>query len=393
MNKIIFYFSVLIFISFGACQSKENQSALHLASVVAQKKVMGGDTLMVSDYGAFKEKVDVPLSSLVSSLNVVLLDNSDEALMAADGLVTVTENYIGLSSFSARAYKLFDKKGKYLHTITRVGTGPNEYTMALYDSYIDESNQRIYLLSNRAKKIMVFDMEGNPQHSIPLPYLVHKGRMRIDSENKKVTLFALPFEDTPSVIWEQDFEGHILQEIPSGHFVISPGDYNNEVGDLFNTSFIDFSTFYFDNRKDSLYHYNSASNRLEPVFTLELGKEGILDLYTELPGYYLVTLYTTSDREELKYPQLLVDKNTGRGAFVHFKLDMLGDIEPGPSYYFSRGYFIALISSDELKDKLETVMATPDKLTSEVAENIQKLQEELVNEEDLVILTGKLKRN
>lgn len=236
-------------------------------------------------------------------------------------------------------------------------------------------------------------MEGNPQTSIPLPYLLHKGRMIIDSENEKVTLFALPFEDTPSVIWVQDFEGNILQEIPSGHFVISPGDYNNELGDLFNTSFADFSTFYFDNRKDSLYHYHSESNRLQPVFTLELEQEGILDLYTELPDYYLVMLYTTSDREELKYPELAIDKKTLRGAFVNFKLDMLGGIDPGFSYYFNRGYFISLISSEELGDKLRKVMATSNKLSSDVVKNIQQLQKRLVNEEDLVVLTGKLKNS
>lgn len=155
MSKVILYFFVLLSVFMEACQSKENMPALHLAPVVAREMVLSGDTVIVSDYGAFKEKVDMPLSTLVSSLDVIILDNSEEALVAADGIVTVTENYIGISSFSARAYKLFDKNGKYLHCITQVGSGPNEYGMALYDCYIDESNQRISSFQSGTKNFGV----------------------------------------------------------------------------------------------------------------------------------------------------------------------------------------------------------------------------------------------
>lgn len=393
MNKIVFYFAVSVGFVWvqGACNPKENMSALDKAPVVAQKIVHDGDTLIVSDYALIKEKVDLPLSSFVSSLNVVVLDNSDEALMAADGIVTVSENYIGLSSYSARAYKLFDKKGNYLHTITRVGQGPDEYPMALYDSYMDEKNRRIYILPVRAQKILVFDLEGNPQQPIPLAYLTHKGRMMVDAENEKITILALPFEDTPSVVWEQDFNGSIRQEIPAGDFVIAPGDYSNELGDLFNACYVDFSTFYLDNRKDSLYHYHPAANKLQPVFTMQFEKEDRLDLYGELPGYYLVMLYALPGHEEVEYPEILIDKKTLRGAFVRFKLDVLGNIDPAPSHSFSRGYFISLFTADELREELRKVLTHPGDLSHEMIENMKKLEGRLMNDEDLVMVTGKLK--
>jgi hypothetical protein len=59
-------------------------------------------------------------------------------------------------------------------------------------------------------------------------------------------MMALPFIDTPSAIWLQDFQGNILQEYPSTQFVIEPGDYSNEVNFAFNTPALAYSLFRVD---------------------------------------------------------------------------------------------------------------------------------------------------
>lgn len=83
----------------------------------------------------------------------------------------------------------------------------------------------------RASKILVFDLDGQPQKHIPLAYITHKGRFVINDEKKTVTVMCIPFQGTPTaLIWTQDFEGNIIQEYPvSDQFMLIPGTYDYEV--------------------------------------------------------------------------------------------------------------------------------------------------------------------
>ena len=46
----------------------------------------------------------------------------------------------------------------------------------------------------RASKILVFDLDGQPQKHIPLAYITHKGRFVINDEKKTVTVMCIPFQ-------------------------------------------------------------------------------------------------------------------------------------------------------------------------------------------------------
>ncbi|MDR1344305.1 MAG: 6-bladed beta-propeller [Tannerellaceae bacterium] len=59
------------------------------------------------------------------------------------------------------SYKLFDKTGNFLCHLSKRGPGPGEHLSAIYDSYIDETNNLAYLLSWQSRQILVYDLQGN----------------------------------------------------------------------------------------------------------------------------------------------------------------------------------------------------------------------------------------
>ena len=397
MKKVkIIQFCILIAIAtlLVCCKSNNNNSyTIEDCPIVAKHVITSnGDTLVVCDISLLKDTLILPLSSLMSDFEYIDLEDDNDDALVMEGSVFVSENYIGIFSSRAGGYKLFDKAGKYLRIISSQGQGPNEYPMFIYDSYIDEKNNSIYLLPwPYGKNILVFDLQGNTRESIPLSYAVSKGRFKVDSQNKQLVITTLPFAGTPSVVWIQDFLGNVIQEIPSGHHIIENTDFSNDVMLSLNMDIMDFSLFHIKPENDTLYHYDEANNILRPVFTLDFNGEEKRHFYFELPSMYLVVL-TTQTQYDFYFQYIAVDKKTLRGSYVKPVVDILGGI-PGPlEINFRRGYYIANMYPHELKSQFQTVIASKD-ISSEIKDKVLKLNNNLGEDDNNIILLGRLKQD
>ena len=374
----------------GTKEKKSQSTTLADCPVIAELV----DSVTVLDLASVKDTFNIPLSLLLSSLEVVQLENSDEALVSRISAYAITENYIGL--YSSGKYKLFDKKGKFLRDISVKGQGPSDFLIGILDSYIDEINNRIYLLSYMANKILVFDLEGKVYPPIPLPFRVPKGCFHIDVEKEEMIVTALPFIETPYVVWKQDFKGNVLQSIDSKPFVIDPGDYSNSVSSNRNTSVIDFNLFIWGlDRNDysyQLYHYNIAENNLIPKLTVKWDREIAWHRHTELPNHYITCLVIPSSPTDTpRSPQILIEKETLRGCYAKFKFNMLGNID-GPNYLtFNRGYLIGSMYPHQIKEQLENALAHPEKLTPQMKAKVKKLNDRITEDDNNIILLGKLR--
>ena len=269
--------------------SEVTKDPLALSPVVGKRISTPTGTLISCDLKALKDTVDIPLSYLTEELQIVKLDNRDEALIGGWVRTTVSDNYILVSNKKQTPYKLFTRDGKFVTTIGAYGEGPNEYANT-YAEQLDEAHDRIYILPWQSNKLLVFDLKGNPQPSIPLCLRVPKGQFKVDTKKSEVTVTTLPFQGTPAVVWIQDFEGKRKNFIPALHLMV-PRDFSNEVFMDKNTS--DYSvmlmTIVPSPRVDSLYHYNSQQNRLEARFTVSYpNKEEIpWHGYTEYPRHFV----------------------------------------------------------------------------------------------------------
>ena len=388
--------ALVLAITASSCHKDGEQadatSPLKDSPVVAQQVItLNGDTIIVCDLSLLKDTIDLPLSTFVSDFELVDLGEDEEALIketSGGGSIAVSPNYIGI--YSGTGYKLFDKTGKYITSLSARGQGPNEYAFSIYDSYIDEKNDRAYLLPMNGNKILVYDLKGNAQPYIPLAHETTKGKFYVDDQKKLLYVANMPFSDTASTFWIQDFERKLIKEIIAGHLKIVPPDFSNDINVSMNTEEIDYSVFHWKNTVDTLYHYNEADNRLAPSFTVNFKDNPILHDYIELPDYYLIRLIEIES--DYRYIYGLIDKKTLKGNYIKLKLDMLGNIDAPAWAIFERGLYTANIYTYYLQgqcDRLSDLSSLP----SGIAKYIQDLQQNDCEDLNNIILIGRLKKN
>lgn len=388
--------ALVLAITASSCHKDGEQadatSPLKDSPVVAQQVItLNGDTIIVCDLSLLKDTIDLPLSTFVSDFELVDLGEDEEALIketSGGGSIAVSPNYIGI--YSGTGYKLFDKTGKYITSLSARGQGPNEYAFSIYDSYIDEKNDRAYLLPMNGNKILVYDLKGNAQPYIPLAHETTKGKFYVDDQKKLLYVANMPFSDTASTFWIQDFEGKLIKEIIAGHLKIVPPDFSNDINVSMNTEEIDYSVFHWKNTVDTLYHYNEADNRLAPSFTVNFKDNPILHDYIELPDYYLIRLIEIES--DYRYIYGLIDKKTLKGNYIKLKLDMLGNIDAPAWAIFERGLYTANIYAYYLQgqcDRLSDLSSLP----SGIAKYIQDLRQNDCEDLNNIILIGRLKKN
>ena len=327
--------SVVLF-SFFICscveQVREVADALGKCPVVASRVVTAqGDTVVSCRVADVKETVTLPLSAIVDSLEIIKLDNREEALIGSYALL-IGEHYIG-ARYIGKPYKLFTRQGRFVCDVGAVGQGPGEYT-SLYDSQIDDNYDRICLLPWPDRKILVYDLEGNYLQDIPLPFLMNKGAIRVDTEHQRVCVTQMAFEDAPDpAVWVQDFKGNVLYRNDAASLKVWP-DYSNEfsissrIGDIISFSNMEYWS---TDASDSLYHFLVNENVLRPALSVEREEaEGYGAVLNEYPRFYTIGLRgesTIPGYSSMVVKRIIIQKETLRGAYYELQNDLLGGIE------------------------------------------------------------------
>lgn len=150
----------------GTNQSAQANDPLANSPIVGQYVQVGTDKVMSCDQKLLADTVRIPLSFFAEELEIVKLDNRDEALVGQTGM-TISDNYILMHGRQPNPFKLFDRKGNFLTNIGAIGQGPGEYQM-VYDAKLDEANNRIYILPWNASQLLVYDLQGKVLDPIPL---------------------------------------------------------------------------------------------------------------------------------------------------------------------------------------------------------------------------------
>jgi hypothetical protein len=357
--------------------------------IVATKK----GNLVVADLSQIKKTVSMPLSAFTEELQILKLDDSDEALVPQSGIV-VSDNYILIKGENSIPFKLFNKKdGKFIANVGSHGQGPGEYQL-IYDMQLDEKNNRIYLLPWHAKNILSYDLKGNFIEAIPLCFEAPKGKFHVDTKANKATVVTLPFTGIKAVVWTQDLKGNLIHSVAPGHLAITP-DFSNEVNGGKSGSDFSFNIFTFSPRLDSLYRYKNE--KIIPAFTLDFkGKDPSIHGYRETPKYFLGDLsdpkkineFLTTTQNNAFY---IIDKESLKGSFFELKNDFLGDLNIGwPIYSFWGDYFCQNLDPGNLKTQLEEALKNT-KLSNEMRAKLKKLAGSITDNDNNYILYAKWK--
>ena len=382
-------------IALSAC-SEGNRKTVSLEDmpVVTHKEVRDGQELTVCNLELIEDTIDLPLSYFVEDLQMVKLDNRNEALVGK-GRVSVSENYLLVAKSSNEPYKLFRRDGNFVGTVGSIGQGPGEYTM-IYDVQIDEKSGRIYMLPWNATSILVYDLQGKFEKSIPLnkkyeKLRVPKGRIKVDAENNRIGVVLLPFDYLPVVSWVQDMEGNVISETSTEHFKVAP-DFSNEVLSMKAT---DELSVQITGLKDGpIHHLDMDKGNLQPVFWVDKGnKELQIHSYHEYPYHYggvIASILRINERQSTSTaPKFyLVDKQTGKGCFYRLYNDWLGD---APTWLEGLdGYYTLNIEPAELFDLLEKVLKENTSLDAERRKKLEEMKASIDEDDNNYVFVGKL---
>ena len=142
MKKILISISITLFFLCISCEEKI-QSSSEFALINVDKNY------------SFKELV---LQDFMD-VEYVPLESTDEFI--CQGFVQdVTENYIIVRNFLRTGdIFIFDRKGKAVKKINRIGQGGEEYVLLLEALYDEETDD--LFVSDLGRKIMIYDKEGN----------------------------------------------------------------------------------------------------------------------------------------------------------------------------------------------------------------------------------------
>ena len=290
---VVRWFAVAAFSAFSAGCGRPAA----VSDGVAERVVIGADTVVVCDLNKIRDTIDLPLSELTAEkLRIVKLETRPEAFFKPSKTF-VSENYIGVVGYEPASFKLFDGNGKFLNDIGTQGRGPNEYRN-IYWAQIDEGSGRVFILPWQSDRILVFGLDGSSLPSIPLPCRSPKGIFRANPDST-VSVSVLPFENAgiESFVWNQDMQGNVVARIDAAPFRIK-ADFGNEMASGSATRFEPVLMYSDGHRPDSLRYYDPQANRLVPVFAVRhlAERKPIYPKYAETGDYFWASFSQTLEQ-------------------------------------------------------------------------------------------------
>ncbi|MFA5817397.1 MAG: 6-bladed beta-propeller [Bacteroidales bacterium] len=183
-----------------------------LLSACAGKQTKQETAGVIDLSGIWDKPEEILLSSIATDIEYIPLETSPECLLGEPQnlKVTVLDKYIVVNS---KGLRLFDKKGKYLRTIGRIGKGPQEYSSSEM-FVIDEKNGRVDILDTSRDRLVSYRITGEFIRDIRVAE--HAAKITRD-ESGRIGVMYLPWDqdvkDTARFEWISE-EGNLIKSIP-----------------------------------------------------------------------------------------------------------------------------------------------------------------------------------
>ena len=346
------------------------------------------------------------ISELAAEPEFIALDSRVEAF-ATGYNYAFSDHYICIGASMRGPAKLYDRAtGKFLCDVGTIGRGPGEYLNTYGAPRIDEEDGTIWLLPWQTKTLLGFDIAtGKFKKEVPLKYGVPKGQFSVDSKAGTVTVAALPFRDlVPMIAWQQDMQGNVLWEIPSGHLTLTP-DFSNEIESNGNAEgAFDLSLITWSGGSDSLYVINEG--RLDPVYTIDFNTKEVesedynlnvnedapIHSYIMLPDRFITSVSYPVQTEwgfsTGKPEYVITDRRTGESVRTTFFNDYLARETDYAS--FTGGYWYTVTDPETFAEDAEKALKEGN-LSDENKARIQEILKDLTPESNNIVILAPLK--
>ena len=348
-------------------------------------EVNGNKMFVASLRGLSSNIVTIPLSSLVESMELVQLEDHDDAFFRSH-FTTVTANYIGVRQQDLRPYLLFSRRGQFLGNIGSVGQGPGEYQW-LYDDIIDDKNKLIYLVSTfGSNRVLVYNTSGAFVREIVTPVRLSKPKIFL-SDNILTVLHKSFSEDSPMGFQIDINTNQVVREVSTPAHLVMFG-YDSEIFNTRNVPGV-FDFFYPNN--DTLFHFDARNNRLIPFFTMT-SYEHLQNRYLQINNDLILTeVFTFENNRFALRGTVATDLRNLTSSYVNIVNDFFGNLPVRASVAtFRNGYFVYNVQPEDLMDAIENRLAESN-VTENDRQQLQQLLSKLEEDTNNVVFIGRLR--
>ncbi len=229
------------------------------------------------------------ISSYFKSVKPIFLETSEDCLIKYIDAIQITSNYIFILDRKSHSLYSFDKEGKFMGKIGKVGPGPGEFS-DVSDFSIDNQNQIIYMLDKDNYRINSYKYTGEYISTISLAEKMKWKSGHIQFVDGKIFLdygfLGPPSEKETPLLVEIDIKSGKIQK-----------EYLSSTGNNIGFQLITFKdgSFFYSKNSDFPYYapiYSgivySLKDKVEPFFRLKsdrmLKKEDIQELDLSKPS-------------------------------------------------------------------------------------------------------------
>jgi len=388
MKKLIFNLLVLFLFVLFLTQCQFGSKGSH-AKIVE----INGNKIINCNISEVTDTVDFPLSKIIKTCEVVPLETTDSSLFENIYHVGISDHYIAIHSYGRYPIKLFDRKGKFIRNVGRIGRGPGEFS-SLYGIQLDEPANKIYLTPfARAKELIVYSLNNEILPGIPLIYQQTKFHAYV--ENNVVTVLSMPFEGDPiPIAYQQSTDGQLIQEcFDPKSLVTNPRNekgqfvgFNSELSSSHNTNAFDYFKFSWETTvPDTLYYYDTKANKMVPKYVTTFTGEYQGSWTYELKDHY----YSWIFGDKYKGAKVIVDKKTLKSDFFKLKNDFYGNIDVNKFFMSSNGWFISSAPAITLIKQLDEALKEND-LNTDMRAKMKELRDSLDENDNEVMFIGQM---
>jgi hypothetical protein len=345
---------------------------------------------------------DLYLSELLSDIHIVRLETSDEILLGQNTNYLVGEKYIITIDYDKILQ--FSNTGKFLKTLAKAGKGPDEFMRA--DAFaLDEKNDILYI-NHRGDyhNIIVFDLNNGSR--------VKRFPSGVDNIISKIIVLN---DSVLTIVPRMNKDFNLYYLTTSGEILngIAPPEVKG-IGLETSIEKVQNEIYYMPKEYDTLYLLNGTTCNpycffhVEDRFTFENNETGnFVYLSANAPGFMIANkaharIRLNDDGETYsmnadKLARYFINKNDFSVCEIKdFSNDFLGfdeDFDPWNTYLFiTNDLGFVSYSSFELKQKIEKTLETK-RLDNVVKQRISLLNQRIIENDNPVLVIGKLKKN
>lgn len=151
-NTVLYVMSCFLILS---CSKTNKQDVTKFSTINNSQR----GNLTVIDIDRHTEET-VFLSKLFNTVNMVVLETTTESILGNISSIQIYNDSIFiLDRISSKGVFLFNKEGKFLQRIGKIGQGPEEYIQPT-DFTINKKDKLLYIIDSQVQKILTYDLRN-----------------------------------------------------------------------------------------------------------------------------------------------------------------------------------------------------------------------------------------